>query len=213
MKFKIGDKVRLNKNKKEFKYRRGPVSYNEIGTIETVNKDEYVVNFPSHSCWKGKEDELELATFTKSDLKDGDIVIQRNGGKKRYCTNREGFVGIDGDSYLAYSNYKENLLDKDGDEIYDIVKVERPTYETVFERKAEILDDTEKNYLRSVIRPFRDRIKYIRKITFSDGDAKISIKIKENIHTWYIELPPFKKDVMYKNMEPNKEYRLEELGL
>lgn len=215
MKFKIGDKVRLNKNKKEFKYRRGPVSYDEIGTIETVDKDEYVVNFPSHSCWHGKENELELVTttFTKSDLKDGDIVIQRNGGKKRYCTNREGFVGIDGDSYLAYSNYKENLLDKDGDEIYDIVKVERPTYETVFERKAEILDDTEKNYLRSVIRPFRDRVKYIKKQQEIRGDEDksfIAISVDDDIP---IMLPYFDTDTMYKGMKLNKKYTLEELGL
>ena len=225
MKFRVGDRV------KDKRFGKGTVMETEVGDSKElllVKFDKKNTELHNASIWgkghyedctcyyyKKQDNELELVTttFTKSDLKDGDIVIQRNGGKKRYCTNREGFVGIDGDSYLAYSNYKENLLDKDGDEIYDIVKVERPTYETVFERKEEILDNTEKNYLRSVIRPFRDRINYIRKNTFSDGDAKISIKIKENIHTWYIELPPFKKDVMYKNMEPNKEYRLEELGL
>lgn len=172
MKFKIGDKVRLNRNK--------------------------------------------LATFTKSDLKDGDIVIQRNGDKKRYCTNREGFVGIDGDSYLAYSNYKENLLDKDGDEIYDIVKVERLTYETVFERKEEILDNTEKNYLRSVIRPFRDRVKTIEKDIIDDMDDMdngeyISINFEDFLDSF--SLPTFKKGTMYKGMKLNKEYTLKELGL
>lgn len=218
MKFKIGDKVRLNKNKEFFYYSRVGVSYDEIGTIkeiDTINTDEYIVEFPSHSCWRGKEDELELVTttFKKSDLKDGDIVIQRDGGKKRYCTNREGFVGIDDDSYLAYSNYKENLLDKDGDEIYDIVKVERPKYETVFERKEEILDNTEKNYLRGVTRPFRDRVKYIQKFTFSTGKEKITIKTEKDNDTWYIGLPPFEKDAMYKNMKSDKKYTLEELGL
>ena len=37
MKFKIGDRVRLNRNKKEFYYLRGGVSYDEIGTIEKID--------------------------------------------------------------------------------------------------------------------------------------------------------------------------------
>lgn len=82
-------------------------------------------------------------SFKKSDLLDGDIVTQRNGNKKIYCINRDGFVGINDNSYLYYRNYTENLLDKDGDEIYDIMKVERPAkYETVFIRDTEVKEMT-----------------------------------------------------------------------
>lgn len=82
-------------------------------------------------------------SFKKSDLLDGDIVTQRNGNKKIYCINRDGFVGINDNSYLHYRNYTENLLDKDGDEIYDIMKVERPAkYETVFIRDTEVKEMT-----------------------------------------------------------------------
>ena len=81
--------------------------------------------------------------FKKSDLLDGDIVTQRNGNKKIYCINRDGFVGINDNSYLHYRNYTENLLDKDGDEIYDIMKVERPAkYETVFIRDTKVKEMT-----------------------------------------------------------------------
>ena len=201
MKFRVGDRVRFVKST------IGHTNDVKIGEIyKIIARDSTDVPYKVENREWFREDELELATFTKSDLKDGDK-----------CTLKNGEVVFYGGSSKYGSTYCfENLTDDFKYEFNDevsIVKVERPKYETVFERKEEILDNTEKNYLRSVIRPFRDRVKYIRKITFSDGDAKISIKIKENIHTWYIELPPFKKDVMYKNMEPNKEYSLEELGL
>lgn len=77
-------------------------------------------------------------SFKKSDLLDGDIVTQRNGNKKIYRIGRDGFVGSDDNSYLHYSNYTENLLDKDGDNIYDIMKVER-----AIEHKIVFVRDTE----------------------------------------------------------------------
>ena len=78
-------------------------------------------------------------SFKKSDLLDGDIVTQRNEDKKIYSIERNGFIGLDGNSYLDYDNYTENLLDKDGDEIYDIMKVERAIeYKTVFNRDTEV---------------------------------------------------------------------------
>ena len=209
LKFKVGDRIRFVKSIITHSDKVQVGEAYEIIEIDSSNIPYKVEN----GEWF-REDELELVTttFKKSDLQDDDIVTYRDGIRRRVRKNK--LLNEDGYSGNRLENYNNDLKDKDGERNLDIVKVERPTkYETVFERKEEILDNTEKNYLRGVIRPFRDRIKYIRKITFSDGDAKISIKIKENIHTWYIELPPFKKDVMYKNMEPNKEYSLEELGL
>ena len=82
-------------------------------------------------------------SFKKSDLLDGDIVTQRNEDQKRYSTKRNGFVGLDGNSYLDYNNYTENLLDKDGDEIYDIMKVERAIeHKTIFDRDTEVKEMT-----------------------------------------------------------------------
>ena len=82
-------------------------------------------------------------SFKKSDLLDGDIVTQRNEEQKRYSTERNGFVGLDGNSYLDYDNYTENLLDKDGDKIYDIMKVERAIeYKIIFDRNTEVKEMT-----------------------------------------------------------------------
>ena len=82
-------------------------------------------------------------SFKKSDLLDGDIVTQRDEDKKIYSIERNGFIGLNGNSYLDYDNYTENLLDKDGDEIYDIMKVERAIeYKTVFNRDTEVKEMT-----------------------------------------------------------------------
>ena len=74
--------------------------------------------------------------------------------------------------------------------------------------KPEILDEKEKRYLEGVIRPFKDKVKYIEKIGNS-LEEYIWIEIKGDD----IKLPFFKANTMYKNMELEKRYTLEELGL
>lgn len=74
----------------------------------------------------------------------------------------------------------------------------------------EILDDTEKRFLKAVIRPFKNKINHISKEDCYDGDCYISIELDD---TERINLPYFKKGTMYNGMEDNKEYTLKELGL
>lgn len=78
------------------------------------------------------------------------------------------------------------------------------------EYKEPILEECEKKYLSAVIKPFRDIVTNISK----ESDLReevIAISYKYNLYKFH--LPPFKKGTMYKNMERNKEYTLEELGL
>lgn len=77
-----------------------------------------------------------------------------------------------------------------------------------FKEKEEILDEKEKEYLRAVIRPFRDKVKHIVKMEYEEEFIRIRIKNDECIN-----LPFFKKNTMYKGMEISKKYTLEELGL
>ena len=75
-----------------------------------------------------------------------------------------------------------------------------------------ILDEVEKRYLSRVIRPWRDKVEYIRKINFDDEDEFIVIIYRER-ESKAMPLPCFKKGTMYKGMEVGKEYSLEDLGL
>lgn len=100
----------------------------------------------------------------------------------------------------------------------DIQKVERPEFEPdyviIYEKKEtpkEVLTDKEKEYLRAVIKPYRNKISSIAKHEFDDlAEQYIFIKIAGG-RMFY--LPEFEKNTMYKGMEVGKEYTLEELGL
>lgn len=88
------------------------------------------------------------------------------------------------------------------------------------DEKPDILDKQEKEYLRNVIKPFRNNIQYIIKQTgpihFTTEYITIFINTTPNIDRVgqeYIVFPMFKKGTMYKNMEVEKQYTLEELGL
>lgn len=153
--------------------------------------------------------------FTKSDLQDGDIVTYRDGRKRRKKEDR--FVDPkDINTFMPLCNYTNDLKDNSGDTEYDIVKVERPVkYKTVFERveedKKEILDETEREYLKAVIKPFKKRVKFIRKTESNMLFEKELLLIQLNDDD--LILPYFEKETMYKGMELGKKYTLEELGI
>ena len=79
------------------------------------------------------------------------------------------------------------------------------------EYKDLILDDVEREYLSSVIKPFRKKISYIRKSKdLSEGKKYIKIELC-NGDTMYF--PYLANDAMYKGMKLDRNYTLEELGL
>ena len=79
------------------------------------------------------------------------------------------------------------------------------------ETKEPILDDVEKEYLSDVIKPFRKKISCIRK-TKDPRKEKNYIKIEfcDGDRMFFLNLS---NDEMYKGMELDKKYSLEELGL
>ena len=80
------------------------------------------------------------------------------------------------------------------------------------EYEPTILTDKEKAYLSAVIKPFREDIEYIEKFKSNYvGKEFIYIVMKKDDD--YCKLPRFFKGTMYKGMELNKRYTLEELGL
>ena len=79
------------------------------------------------------------------------------------------------------------------------------------EAKEPVLDDVEKEYLSAVIKPFRKMIAYIVKAQdFDDGKQYIRIILQNGDGMYF---PYLDDDAMYKGMELDKKYSLEELGL
>ena len=79
--------------------------------------------------------------------------------------------------------------------------------------KGPILNDTERKYLSAVIRPFKKDVctvckKYVQSCS---GLSYEYIVVKLSNERW--GFPKFIEGTMYKGMEVNKEYSLEELGL
>lgn len=160
MKFKVGDKVKLNKNVKKFKYGKGIVGYDETGTIIEIDRyKDICVDFPSYWEWAGTEEELVLVN-----------------GKKFFKELPNDFTG-------TLEVEKGYIVEK------------------------EILDDVEREYLLNIIKPFRDKVEYIAK--HGGNKEYIDICIRNDSK---IIFPYFKSGTMYKGMELNKKYTLEELG-
>lgn len=211
-KFKIGDRV---ENKV---YGKGTVvEADNSGILVEYDKTDCSLHSGSSSGREHKEDscwwysypiknlKLVEQQFTKSNLQNGDIVTYRDGQKRTVMCNK--LINEDGTATNYLTIYKDDLTYKNSQR--DIVKVERSIgYETIFERKEEILDEVEKRYLASVIRPFRDEVEYIVKNQNIDGEF-IHIELDGDS----LNFPYLRDETMYKRMKPDKRYTLEELGL
>lgn len=80
-------------------------------------------------------------------------------------------------------------------------------------KEPAVLDDVEREYLSAVIKPFRKKVKHIVKINLFGSPEEQFIRIVIG-NLDFINLPNFNKNTgMYKGMEGDKLYSLEELGL
>lgn len=79
------------------------------------------------------------------------------------------------------------------------------------EHKEPILDDTEKKYLSAVIKPFRDRVRYITK--FLDTKTEEEYIAIDTGEEKYMSFPDFEENTMYKGMILRRWYTPEDLGL
>ena len=75
-----------------------------------------------------------------------------------------------------------------------------------------VLDEAEKRYLTNIIKTFIDSVVAIIKCKYDDYYEFIQIEVNQESFE-YINLPNFKKDIMYKGMEIGKRYTVEELDL
>ena len=91
-------------------------------------------------------------------------------------------------------------------------KIRHKKVKLTLEVKEPILDDEERKYLSGVIKPFRDRVTSIV-IEDMEFENLLQVIIYYDNDKAYFTLPPFEIGTMYKGMELNKEYTLEDLQL
>lgn len=206
MKFKVGDRVKFVKSTWSHS---GRVKVGEIYEINNVDKDSKIPYKIKNNFEWFKEEELALAEYTYEDLKKtpmGTKIIFKDGTE----------LVRESENWFCDAFFKREIIDlinlKDNyGELGKIIKIEEPNYVTVYENKIEVLDEVEKRYLKGVIRPFRDSVSVIRRLYSPTKDKDyIQIQYKDDRAT---NLPYFKKDTMYREMEINRIYTLEELGL
>ena len=77
------------------------------------------------------------------------------------------------------------------------------------EYDPKILTDKEKAYLSAVVKPFKGKVKTVEKVSFGGEEEYLKILFEMDL----MSLPFFAKGTMYKGMEANKRYTLEDLGL
>ena len=212
MRYKVGDSVRYIKYAI---YHTPIVKENSIWKIIKVdakNRMYFTLDETNHKEWF-KEEELQKVEYTYEELKKSPI------GTKVTFEDGDVLIKIEEDQYYnndedEYFRNNENLKGlKDNINLGKIIKIEEPEYQTVYESKPEILDEVEKRYLRGVIRPFKENVRFITKRRYwidSTEYNDISICIRNNSN---IILPKFIANKMYKGMEMEKTYTLEELGL
>lgn len=212
-KFKVGDKVKLVRTDGEWSWYEEYLG--QMFTIKEIEED-----------WKGtfavleekgtlmpylKNLELVEKVYTYEDLKKSPIgtKITFEDGNVFFKDNEYRYINIGG---IRINEWLSNLRDDMG-QLGKIIKIEEPIYQTVYECKEEILDEAEKRYLSNVIRPFRDKVEYICKYHHTSVTNKEFICICFLNSNGLMLLPYFKEHSMYKGMELDKNYTLEELGL
>ncbi len=110
-------------------------------------------------------------------------------------------------AYCPYTLKDNGVYDRDGD-----LHESALTYllNGDYEIEKSILTEKEKRYLERVLRPFKDKVRYISKESVTTETHFIKVNIPNDSD---MPFPNFEKGAMYKGMEIDRKYALEELGL
>lgn len=127
----------------------------------------------------------------KYDLRDISYVIKSNNGKYEFVVYYN-FIEIHREIFYGFVSTHDTF-----------------TKWLEEEYVPDILTEKEKAYLSAVVKPFKGKVKTVEKISFGGEEEYLKILLKMDL----MSLPFFAKGTMYKGMEANKRYTLEELGL
>lgn len=160
--------------------------------------------------------DLEVGQFVK--LKNGDIyVIGLFSLSRVFKEKKDKLILIDirhdGKIFNSMTGYYNDMTHYSGDGNLIIVQVANDyNFKDVIWTRGDtpILTDKEREYLSTVIKPFRNRVVWIKKQDYYPYGQYIKIEIKKDVP---VAFPLFEENKYYKNMEVDKKYTLEELGL
>lgn len=197
MRYKVGDKVRVRKDLVVGK------DYGNFAFADTMKKlREQVVtikNVLTDSYYLIEEDTDEYS-WTDEMLE----PVITNWDKVKEELNLEDFSKRSGICIAIHRVRKEkNCNGRSCEECREWLK--QPYQE------PSILNDTEKEYLKAVIKPFRDKVAYIALCEYDESTGFIRIKTEGDLAG--VCFPNFRINTMYKGMEIGKRYTLEDLDL
>ena len=184
MKFKVGNKVKVINN--EYTYstydtwiNKYAMQYKKEWNKEEIpyKNNEYIIRV------KAPHGLFNIDLYLIQDIKTKQVYIIDDNGIELVKENKTFFKTLPNDYTGTIEVENGHIVEK------------------------EILDEKEKEYLSAVIRPFRDRIEYIKKM--ENIREYITIYLKNE----RLYFPYFDKGTMYKGMELDKKYTLKELDL
>lgn len=192
MKFKVGDRVRIRTDLKIFakygsQYFVSDMKQHEgeIAIITKVFDDSYFINLDPF-YWTDEMLKPCDAVLTISQLQ-SEIDKLSNKVQEEY-------------SNVISNRDKVNYLKK---QLKELIK------ESKKEENKPILNEEEREYLLTVIRPFRNKIVSISKEKCCNEGYFINVELENDV----LIFPDFKNETMYEGMELEKQYTLKELGL
>lgn len=135
--------------------------------------------------------------------------------------NKDGKKWATGFSYLELVHFEKSPTYYSNKGYYYSFPLELTTYsfeEVEFSvkktNKKFLLDCIDRKYFNNFLRPFRDKIQYIRKMQNLDSDYEyIKIIYFKDTQVSNICLPYFKTGTMFKKLELDKQYDLNDLNL
>lgn len=122
------------------------------------------------------------------------------GFQSKYKLTKNGMMyWLDTEQQWLSSCWLEELLTGEN----QIVKIPKP-----------ILTEKEKEYLSNVIKPFRNKVKWIKKYSSpTENFEYIRISYKDHNYSNVLNFPDFKVGTMYRGMKLDKLYTLKELEI
>lgn len=133
--------------------------------------------------------------------RDGNLCVYDGKPKKR----NDSWISDDYE-YLCYFNHLFPAIKWEDEEPTRIRDICNPP----------ILSDAEREYLKTVLKPFRGAVKYVEKapaIVFDDDNRGKEYVFVAFYGRGSFAFPNFDAGSMYTGMELNKEYKLDELGI